>query len=182
MRGACAIYQVGIDGTGLKALTGLQSGIMDSSPVYSPSGKTIAFERRWKGGDYVLLMDRDGLNIHRLTPRDVSAHNPVWSTDGSRIAFSCRRCDATSTSGIWVMDCDGEGLTRLTYVRAMDALAEVDHMFPSWSPSGSFLAVEEHAPGSDPSVLIVNLTQAGTRNQRSKQLLLGSQPSWSQAP
>jgi len=74
MRGACAIYQMGIDGTALTPLTGLQPGIVDSSPVYSPSGQTIAFERRWKGGNYVLLMDQDGSNLHRLTPRDVFAH------------------------------------------------------------------------------------------------------------
>jgi Tol biopolymer transport system component len=181
MQGACAIYQVRIDGTGLKALTSPQPGIMDSSPEYSPSGLMIAFERRWKGGYYVLLMDRDGSNIHRLTPRDASAQNPVWSPDGSRIAFSCR-CDSTGTSGIWVIDCDGAGLTRLTYVHAMDALTAVDHLFPSWSPGGNFLAVEEHAPGSDPKVVVVNLTQHGLRNQRAKQLLLGRQPSWSQAP
>jgi Tol biopolymer transport system component len=178
---ACAIYQVRIDGIGLSALTSLQPGIMDSFPVYSPSGLMIAFERRWKGGDYVLLMDRDGSNIHRLTPRDASAHNPAWSPDGSRIAFSCG-CDATGTSGIWVIRCDGEGLTRLTYVHAMDALAAVDHLFPSWSPDGNFLAVEQHALGSDPKVVVVNLTKTGLRNQRSNQLLLGSQPSWSQAP
>ncbi len=64
----------------------------------------------------------------------------------------------------------------------MDVEAAVDHLFPTWSPGGDFLAIEERVPGSDPRVLVVHLTQAGLMNQQSKKLLLGSQPSWSQAP
>ena len=180
IRGACAIYRVGIDGTALTPLTGLQPEIVDSSPVYSPSGQTIAFERRWRGGNFVLLMDQDGSNLLRLTPRHVFAHNPTWSPDGSRIAFSCR-CDVSGTSGIYAMDRDGSGLTRLTYVHVKGELVAVD-LFPSWSPGGDFLVVEEEAPDSDPKILIMNLTQAGPKNQRIKHLLVGSQPSWSQAP
>jgi TolB protein len=181
MRGACGIYQVGIDGTGLTAIMGLQPGITDSSPVYSPSGLTIGFEQRSAdGASGVFLMDRNGENIRRLTPAGLSARHPAWSPDGSRIAFSCQ-CDASRTSAIWVVDRDGGGLTRLTYVHASNALA-ADYLFPSWSPDGNFLAVEQRAPGSDPRVVVVNLMSAGLKNQRINQLLLGEQPSWSQAP
>jgi len=79
------------------------------------------------------------------------------------------------------MDRDGRKLTRLTHVYAADPLIAVD-LFPSWSPGGDFLAVEEDTPDSDPRVLIVNLAQADPKNQRIKHLLVGKQPRWSQAP
>jgi Tol biopolymer transport system component len=178
MRGACGIYQMRLDGAGLTELTALQPGIVDSSPMYSPSGSRIAFERRWLDGTSgVFLIDQDGSHIRRLTPAGVAARHPIWSPDGSRIAVSCR-CDATGTSGIWVMDCCGGGLTRLT----TDALATVDHLFPSWSPDGNFLVVEQFRPGSDAAIVIVHITEQGLLQQRTKQLLLGRQPTWSPGP
>src|SRR5215469_1504064 len=104
MRGACGIYQVRLDGTGLSAITELQPGIVDSLPMYSPSGLKIAFERRWPdGASGVFVVDRDGSHTQRLTPAGIAPRHPIWSRDGSRIAVSCR-CDVTGTSGIWVMD------------------------------------------------------------------------------
>jgi hypothetical protein len=60
--------------------------------------------------------------------------------------------------------------------------AVVDHLFPSWSPDGNFLAVEQRAAGTDPNVFIVDLAGAGPERQRFKRLIVGRQPSWSQAP
>jgi hypothetical protein len=63
-----------------------------------------------------------------------------------------------------------------------DALAAVDHLFPSWSPDGNFLVVEQFRPGSDAAIVIVHFTEQRLLQQRTKQLLLGSQPTWSPGP
>jgi Tol biopolymer transport system component len=39
----CAIYTIGVGGTGLKAITKFQQNTTARSPMYSPDGTTIAF-------------------------------------------------------------------------------------------------------------------------------------------
>lgn len=80
----------------------------------------------------------DGSDLRRLT--DGLGGIPVWSPDGSRIAFSKSDPDASGDSDLYVMDADGNDLRRLT-----DGLAYV----PSWSPDGTRLAFG----GFDPETL-----------------------------
>ena len=70
---------------------------------------------------------------------------PVWSPDGSRIAFVSARAldgsdatDPNDTSNIWVMNADGSGLTPVTRLTAAGAASTA----PVWSPGGSKLAFE----------------------------------------
>ena len=56
-------------------------------------------------------------------------HRPVWSQDGSRLAFMS---DAPGNWELFVMDRDGSGVKRLTDDPAFDGYA-------TWSPDGRFL-------------------------------------------
>ncbi len=60
--------------------------------------------------------------------RLVPGSDPVWSPDGTRIAFS--RTSEDGSTGIWVMNADGSGEHRLTVNRR-----GLDEQ-PSWSPDG----------------------------------------------
>jgi Tol biopolymer transport system component len=73
------------------------------------------------------VMSADGSNVRVLGPGSM----PAWSPDGRRIAFS--RTTADGNSGIFVMNNDGGGVTRLT--RNSGGLDEQ----PSWSPDGRSL-------------------------------------------
>jgi TolB protein len=176
--GACAIYQVEIDGGSPSAVTQFQPGVIDSSPVFSPDGRTIAFERVAADKKAaVYLMAADGSNLRLLTKPGMEGRHPSWSPDGSQIALSCE-CGASGTAAIWIVDIGGTGRTLLSVAHADDRKAPVaDQLFPSWSPDGNFLAVEERCPGTNSSVVVMDL--AGSRLNLS---IEGSQPSWSQAP
>jgi Tol biopolymer transport system component len=87
------------------------------------------------GGIYV--MDAAGGAPHKIPTPFWNTH-PVWSPDGSRLAFSAPR--ARGSFGISVMDADGGGEKRLTSDPVVDGN-------PSWSPDGSRIAFASNRLG-----------------------------------
>ena len=70
----------------------------------------------------------DGGGARTLTDRWSWVDMPVWSPDGSQIAFTVRRADGNQD--IYAMNADGSNVRRLTTDPTADA-------YPSWSPDGS---------------------------------------------
>ena len=74
-----------------------------------------SFRDHWRGGptpdwypwSEIYVMNADGSQVRRLTNNAVEDVDPVWSPDGTPIAFT--RPDA----GIWVANADGSGESRL---------------------------------------------------------------------
>jgi len=92
-------------------------------PAVSPDGQTILFTA-W--GD-VWRVDASGGQAIPLTVDDAWDGHPVWSRDGSRIAFAS---DRFGDMDVFVMDADGSNLSRLTFHSAGD-------MPSDFSPDGS---------------------------------------------
>ncbi len=95
---------------------------------YAARGAKIAFSSTRNGNSKIYIMDGDGGNQVRLTDDPAWDHEPSWSPDGDRIAFS-------RNSNIHVMDSnviDGWVLMNLT---GMSSGWE-----PAWSPDGAKIA------------------------------------------
>jgi len=91
-------------------------------PAISPDGKTIAFEYRgnlWK-------VSAEGGVASPLTVGESYNSMPVWSPDGSRIAFAS---DRNGNLDVYAMPADGGRATRLTYHSA-------DETPTSFTPDG----------------------------------------------
>src|ERR1051325_138397 len=73
--------------SGGEAIQLTQSG-KDSSPVWSPDGKTIAFISSRSGDSQVYLLSMEGGEAHPLTERSTGADLAIWSPDGKMIAFT----------------------------------------------------------------------------------------------
>ncbi|NIV59296.1 MAG: hypothetical protein GWN48_28980, partial [Actinobacteria bacterium] len=86
----------------------------------------------------------------RLTFDAGSDTGPVWSPDGTRIAFTSFR---DGDGEIYVMNADGTGLTRLTNDPATD-------QDPVWSPDGSQIAFVSDRDGND-EIYVMNADDGG---------------------
>ncbi len=84
-RNASNVWIVPTAGVGPLQLT--QSG-RDSSPVWSPDGKTIAFLSSRSGTSEVYLLSMEGGEAEQLTRISTGADIVKWSPDGKTIAFT----------------------------------------------------------------------------------------------
>lgn len=73
------------------------------------------------------VMNADGTNITRLTDTEADNNSPVFSPDGSRIAFVSSR---DGKSQIYIMNADGTNQTRLSD-------ATVEDWAPAFNPDGT---------------------------------------------
>ncbi len=97
----------------------------------SPDGRTIAFDML---GD-IYTMPIAGGTPRRLTSGLAFDHQPTFSPDGSRIAFTS---DRGGGDNIWVMNADGSGVRQITSETFTLTNA------PAWSPDGRFIAARKH--------------------------------------
>src|SRR5258708_16435619 len=84
-RGVSNIWIVPTSGGAAMQLT--QSG-HDSSPVWSPDGKTLAFLSSRNVDSHVYLLSMAGGEAHALTRLSTGADIVKWSPDGKMIAFT----------------------------------------------------------------------------------------------
>lgn len=119
------IYSMKADGT---ERTRLSDGFQDFAPSYSPDGTQIVFysqreDPAFPPGDdlrhtyRLYLMDADGSNERKLFTSGLRAeHSPVFSPDGTQIAFIGMVPSSTGTTeyNVYVVGADGTGLRRVT--------------------------------------------------------------------
>ena len=117
------------------ALVVLSAGVIHAEPArymrhpaLSPDGQTVAFAYR---GD-IWVVATEGGTAHRLTVHPARDQRPVWSPDGTRIAFAS---DREGQNDIYRMPAAGGAPVRMSFNTGDD--------FPcDWSPDGKYLLVQ----------------------------------------
>src|SRR5260370_1403800 len=145
------IWVIKADGSGAAPLTKLTAfNARTGSPVWSPDRSKIVFDsqRALAGSDaaninsvsniWVMIPNSSSATpLTRLTVLNADSFDPVWSLDGSKIAFDSQRAldgsaaaNTNSVSNIWVMSPDGSAAVPLTKLTALNS-----HSFsPEWKP------------------------------------------------
>ncbi len=172
------IFAMDADGSNVEQLTDHEHD--DYGPVWSPDGTGIVFTRQGQvvtptntfgsSSSSLFVMDEDGANERQLTGEDFSDDflsydpywldvDPVWSPDGTRIAFTSSRF---RNAEILVVEADGSGEQRLTNNDETHWHAGA----PNWSPGGDQIAFTLHgevylmaADGSHQERLTFNFTE-----------------------
>ena len=111
--------------------TAVGSGDFNSSPAFSPDGKSIAFARSVGDGNTEIFIARsDGAQMRQLTSSRGIDTNPAWSPTGREIAFTSNRAGSVQ---IYVVSAEGTDTRRITFEgRYNDGAA--------WSPDGTKIA------------------------------------------
>jgi TolB protein len=118
------IFTIRKDGTGRRRLT--NNDVKDDDPVYSPSGRRIAFERAVGAtDDELFVMRADGRRVRRITNNDCNDANPTWSPNGRWLAFDSD-CPESDGRDVWKIRLSDRHKVQLT-----DEAGNQIH--PAWS-------------------------------------------------
>ena len=146
-------------------------------PPPCPTCKILFVSAR-DGNNEIYKCNTDGSNITRLTNDPGSDEQPVWSPDGTRIAFT--RSLAGYSTGLYIMNADGSNVVQ----RTSGNVQQITGL--TWSPDGTNIAYSGYTYYSDRwygdweewSFYVVSATSGSPL-----QLDLGgaatSQPAWS---
>lgn len=164
------VYVINPDGTDQRAVGSIPPGANHLD--WSPDSQTIAYdflaEDNTRKIGFVTLDDADPFSLP-VTGRNVAY--PVWSPDGTRMAFVSDLNSSSSNnyaSDIYIINIDGTGLARLTSNGATD---------PVWSPDGTRMAFVSNINGND-DIFLVNL-DGSQLTQLTQHEAQDSSPTWS---
>jgi TolB protein len=174
--GGWAIFVAQADGTGV--LQVFRTERHSFHPSWSPDGRIIFIT---DNKNVVRVIDADGGSAQDLLTEGL-VENPVWSPDGSRIAFSRRSPTLHSDYEIWVMDADGSNQKQLT---DSDRWSEN----PTWSPDNTHIAfhsriivydtIEKRYKSLDDSEIFVVNADDGSVSQLTDNAYSDYAPVWS---
>ena len=156
-----SVGAIGADGLGRLVLArGSQKGVVPnpfSSVSWSTNGAWLVFagSKGKRKGIYGLRADATGLKFIRGTK---GGRNPVFSPDGSKIAFARDRLDGLSFGGTttWVVNAHGRDGVRMTPWRK-----NIEYLPSSFSLDGSALAVTKRdLTSGDSTALLFRLDRS----------------------
>jgi TolB protein len=124
------VHVVNANGTGLLELTGFEANHVWA--VWSPDGSQVGLEVSYDAGTKYYLMKADGsgepVEVSSISAEWYPWYWPKWGGAKPALAGQCRMA-YEQDGDIYVKNCDGSGVYRVTDHPAMDRN-------PAWSPDG----------------------------------------------
>ena len=125
-------------------------------PMWSPDSRTIVFFAYRDGGYDIWAINPDGSNQRKLTWGPYDDREPIFSHDGTRIAFSSDRGDALGSDyNIWTLDLRTSELRQITKNPSEDFM-------PTWSPDDNEIAFATSRDNYE-SIWAMNVRSLGDR-------------------
>jgi Tol biopolymer transport system component/DNA-binding CsgD family transcriptional regulator len=149
-----------------------------TSEVLSPetNSSQLAFVSFLDGDLALYTIHTDGTQLTRLTQEKMLVMNPVWSPDGSRIAFEAclggsmsTDCPAGVSFDIFVVNVDGSDLKNITNDPSSDR-------FPSWSPDGKIAFASDRTGNYE--IYVINSDGDGL-TMLTNSPTINTEPKWS---
>jgi Tol biopolymer transport system component len=178
-----SLFVAEADGSNARLMTREQTFVVgDGLPAvnWSPDDRRLAFSS--DPGD-LYVVNADGTDLHRIVGLTHQRLGPVWSPDGTLIAYTGQPLnDPYSQTSSWVIAPDGTGEKE---VIPSEGGWEIANVNPSWSPDGRSLLVHTGVAfeGEDTDIYIAERDAAGVWSRR---VMVGGptwdyHPSWSNA-
>ncbi len=139
--------------------------------AWAPDSRRIACWMYVDGLPRIHTMASDGTDLRAIGDPRIPAIDPVWSPDGTRIAFAgmgdffADVGAAPDSTGLYVMNADGTDVRRIA--RVPHALTERDfYAFheSQWQPGGDLIAYQADPDGTEMHVFVVAADGSGTRD------------------
>ncbi len=158
-----SVYTMLPDGSGLAKRFDCEMHCRNLS--WDPTGTTLAYDD-WDGSD-IYKSRLDGSGLVNLTNQVGINHRPLWSPDGSQIAYIFQ--NSLYTDGfLYVMTPDGRNKRMIEGTEGVRSF--------SWSPDGRFIVYYALAGTGNHQLYVIHLASGTQFN-----LAGGLHPSWSPA-
>ena len=167
------IFSACPDGSDLQNLT--NSTVLNSTPAWSPDGKSIAFSSNRTGNHQIFIMNADGSGVIQLTSEYQNDY-PVWLLDGKQIAFR-----TTDGNGLWwwrVMNIPTSEIMQFS-----EPVYDFYFQTPAWSPDGQKIAtmslIEQEQRNDGSSQIHVKNTDGSNDIALTNDTWANINPAWS---
>lgn len=113
-----------------------------TSGLASELGGRVLFHRRRGGVLDIYVLDLETGEETQLTSDSGNNFDPVWSPDGTQIAFASDRNQNPPYCSLWLMNADGSN------PRSLFDGGETFNLGPTWSPDGQYIAFQSNRSGN----------------------------------